>query len=72
MSMKDKLEIGLKPDAPYRPDNLPEHQQDDADCVEAAEPGHGAAQERAREDCTTPAPALEGGPHAEPDTDERD
>ena len=27
MSLKDKLEIGLKPDAPYRPDNLPEHQQ---------------------------------------------
>ena len=26
MSLKDKLEIGLKPDAPYRPDNLPEHQ----------------------------------------------
>ncbi|MCC7010312.1 MAG: hypothetical protein IT184_16005 [Acidobacteria bacterium] len=26
MSAKDKLEIGLKPDAPYRPDNLPEHQ----------------------------------------------
>lgn len=24
MSLKDKLEIGLKPDAPYRPDNLPE------------------------------------------------
>ena len=26
MSLKDKLEIGLKPDAAYRPDNLPEHQ----------------------------------------------
>ena len=25
--VKDKLEIGLKPDAPYRPANLPESQQ---------------------------------------------
>ena len=26
MSLKDKLEIGLKEDAPYRKDNLPESQ----------------------------------------------
>lgn len=26
MTLKDKLEIGLKEDAPYREDNLPEHQ----------------------------------------------
>jgi hypothetical protein len=26
MTWKDKLEIGLKEDAPYRKDNLPEHQ----------------------------------------------
>ena len=26
MTLKDKLEIGLKEDAPYRKDNLPEHQ----------------------------------------------
>ena len=25
--IKDKLEIGLKPDAPYRPNNLPESEQ---------------------------------------------
>lgn len=25
--IKDKLEIGLKPDAPYRPTNLPESEQ---------------------------------------------
>jgi hypothetical protein len=25
--IKDKLEIGLKPDAPYRPSNLPESEQ---------------------------------------------
>jgi hypothetical protein len=30
MSLKDTLEIGLKPDAAYRPDNLPESQQPDA------------------------------------------
>jgi hypothetical protein len=29
MSLKDTLEIGLKPDAAYRPDNLPESQQPD-------------------------------------------
>jgi hypothetical protein len=27
MSVKDKLEIGLKPDAPYRPDNLPDREK---------------------------------------------
>ena len=51
MSLKDKLEIGLKPDAPYRPDNLPKHQQDDPDCVDAAEPGDGPRQREARERC---------------------
>jgi hypothetical protein len=25
--IKDKLEIGLKPDAPYRPNNLPDAEQ---------------------------------------------
>ena len=51
MSLKDKLEIGLKPDAPYRQDNLPDFQQDDPACVEAAEPGDAEAQKRAREEC---------------------
>ena len=51
MSLKDKLEIGLKPDAPYRPDNLPEHQQDDPDCVDASEPGDGPRQRDARDRC---------------------
>ena len=51
MSLKDKLEIGLKPDAPYRPDNLPEHQQDDPDCVDASEPGDGPRQRDARNRC---------------------
>jgi hypothetical protein len=30
MSIKDKLEIGLKPDAPYRKANLPPSQKDRA------------------------------------------
>ena len=51
MSLKDKLEIGLKPDAPYRPDNLPEHQQADPDCAEGAEPGDEPHQRAARERC---------------------
>jgi hypothetical protein len=51
MNLKDKLEIGLKPDAPYRPDNLPEHQQDDPDCVEASKPGDGPRQREARKRC---------------------
>jgi hypothetical protein len=49
MSIKDKLELGLKPDAPYRPDNLPERQQDDPACQEGAEEGEAAEVEAARE-----------------------
>ena len=51
MSVKDKLEIGLKPDAPYRHDNLPEHQQDDPDCAKGGEPGESPEHVKAREDC---------------------
>jgi len=54
MSLKDKLEIGLKPDAPFRKDNLPDFQQDDPACDEGATPGHSASVERARKDCTMP------------------
>jgi hypothetical protein len=54
MSLKDKLEIGLKPDAPYRADNLPEFQQDDPNCRDGSAPGHSAAVEAAREDCDQP------------------
>jgi len=57
MSLKDKLEIGLKPDAPYRPDNLPEFQQDDPACREAGMPGTSPKVERARDECdVAPAP----------------
>ena len=54
MSLKDKLEIGLKPDAPFRKDNLPDFQQDDPRCEEAATPGQTPSVERARKDCTMP------------------
>ena len=59
MSLKDKLEIGLKPDAQYRPDNLPEHQQDDPDCQDAATPGDSPDAEAARDACDV-------GPEAKP------
>jgi hypothetical protein len=51
MSLKDKLEIGLKPDAPYRPDNLPEFQQDDPSCRKGSTPGHAVSVDEARDDC---------------------
>jgi len=56
MSLKDKLEVGLKPDAPYRSDNLPRFQRQDPACQDAAAPGKSARLGRARADCdTTPA-----------------
>jgi len=54
MSLKDKLEIGLKPDAPFRKDNLPEFQKDDPACDVAATPSDTPSVERARKDCATP------------------
>jgi hypothetical protein len=54
MSFKDKMEVGLKPDAPYRPDNLPEIQQGDPDCQEAGEPGDSPRLRDAREACDIP------------------
>jgi hypothetical protein len=56
MSLKDKLEVGLKPDAPYRPDNLPRFQKDDPACEEAGEPGDNGRLRGARAACdATPA-----------------
>ena len=70
MSLKDKLEIGLKPDAPYRPDNLPDAQQDDPDCQAAGTPGEAPEVEAAREACDTAEPAPPAGklkkPRAKP------
>jgi uncharacterized protein YjbJ (UPF0337 family) len=57
MSLRDKLELGLKPDAPYRPDNLPEHQQDEPACHEGAIPGDSPQVESAREACDEDAPS---------------
>ena len=62
MSLKDKLEIGLKPDAPYRPDNLPEFQQDDPSCREGSTPGHAASVDEAREDCDDGRPTRRAAP----------
>lgn len=58
MTLKDKLEIGLKPDAPYRPDNLPESQQNEPECIEGAAPGTDPAVEKAREHCDQPEEEL--------------
>jgi len=54
MSLKDKLEVGLKPDAPFRPDNLPDFQQEDQDCHVAATPGDSPELKKARADCGEP------------------
>jgi hypothetical protein len=54
MSLKDKLEIGLKPDAPFRKANLPDFQQDDPACDVAATPSDTPSVERARKACTMP------------------
>jgi hypothetical protein len=53
VSLKDKLEVGLKPDAPYRPDNLPQHKQDDPACQEGGsdDAGRGSEAELARQAC---------------------
>ena len=56
MSLKDKLEVGLRPDAPYRKDNLPEFQQGDQDCEAAARPDDSPEAERARQNCDEAAP----------------
>lgn len=52
--IKDKLEIGLKPDAPYRPNNLPESElphgpdKSDTDSDKATGKDKGAAVTRKR------------------------
>jgi hypothetical protein len=59
MSLKDKLEIGLKPDAPYRQANLPDFQQDDPACDVAATPGDTRSLRKARQECAAPATPRE-------------
>jgi hypothetical protein len=54
MSLKDKLEVGLKPDAPFRPANLPDFQQDDEACDVAATPGDSPELQHARAVCEEP------------------
>jgi len=65
MSLKDKLEVGLKPDAPYRPDNLPDFQQEDPSCQDASVPGDSTGLRQSRDNCdVTPAvkPRLKKAP----------
>ena len=56
MSIKDKLELGLKPDAAFRSDNLPDFQKDDPSCQVAGEPGESLRVEQARDECAAPIP----------------
>ncbi len=63
MSLKDKLEIGLKPDAPYRKDNLPEFQQAEPACDIASTPGDSAEVLRARTECAE-APKKKARPNS--------
>lgn len=72
MSLRDKLELGLKPDAPYRPDNLPDHQQDDPACQEGAEPNDSVHAEAARQACTEPDGVREVTSHSREDRMNRD
>jgi hypothetical protein len=62
MSLKDKLEIGLKPDAPFRKDNLPEFQQDKPSCEVAATPGDSKALRQARAACEAPVASRRNRP----------
>jgi hypothetical protein len=54
MTVKDKLEIGLKEDAPYRKDNLPERQVRGP--KRPAGPGRSPEVVAARGDKTKPSP----------------
>ena len=59
MTWKDKLEIGLKEDAPFRKDNLPEDQVRGPEVP--AGPGRSPVIPAARDDKTTvPAPTHTG------------
>jgi hypothetical protein len=77
-TLKDKLEIGLKPDAPYRQENLPDEQKDDPSCQEGAKPDDAPSTERARDACdagdgSRAKPPRKERPQATPDrSDERD
>lgn len=48
--IKDKLEIGLKPDAPYRPNNLPESEGGEQQTTEESENSPSEQERRNREE----------------------
>jgi hypothetical protein len=61
MTWKDKLEIGLKDDAPFRRDNVPDFQKDaDDPANEDEDAARSPEQPRAREDAEAAPPAVEG------------
>jgi len=68
MSIKDKLELGLKPDAAFRSDNLPDFQKDDPSCQVAGEPGESSRVEQARDECAAPVRGRRVTPRAKPRT----
>jgi hypothetical protein len=67
MTWKDKLEIGLKEDAPFRKDNLPEDQVRGPEVP--AGPGRSPVVPAAREDKTAVPAPTSTGLEGEPDTD---
>lgn len=62
MTWKDTLEIGLKEDAPYRKDNLPDRQVRGPE--KAAGPGRSPEITMARDDRTQPPRPLRARPRA--------
>lgn len=66
MTWRDKLELGLKEDAPYRKDDLPESQVRGPEISKG--PGRSPEIPLARGDGTNPPPASEEG-HRSPHDD---
>jgi len=61
MTWKDTLEIGLKDDAPFRRDNLPEFQKKNGTVVDTmpGDPTRSPEEPGARDDADVPAPEAE-------------
>ncbi len=74
MTWKDKLEIGLKEDAPFRKDNLPEQQVRGAEVAAGSgrSPVIPAAKAEAESTPPPPAPKPEDDAGADADADDKD
>ena len=68
MTWKDKLEIGLKEDAPFRKDNLPEQQVRGPEVP--AGPGRSPVIPAAKEEAEAQPPPPAPKPDEEPDEDD--